>query len=144
MDKETERPPVAVITEGQPSLVEANGNPALAQQRTAGKRGSARMAAPACSGVQPPFVAYRSPTGRIWRYTGKRGRVLAMLATMPAGLTQWDTLPWHTRLGGTIHVLREDGMAITTEREGEYRHARYRLVTPGRLIKLAKNRWGAS
>ena len=144
MELETERPPVAVTTEGQPSLVEANGNPALPQRRAAGKRESAGMAARASSGVQPSIVAYRGPTGRIWRYTGKRGRVLAMLATMPAGLTQWDTLPWHTRLGGTIHVLREDGLSITTEREGEYRHARYRLATPGRLIKQVKNRRGTS
>ena len=143
MDMETERPPVAVTTEGQPNPVEANDNPALAQRRTAGKRESARMAAKAGSVGQPPVVAYRGPTGRIWRYTGKRGRVLAMLATMPAGLTQWDTLPWHTRLGGTIYVLREDGLTITTEREGEYRHARYRLATPGRLIKQAKNSRGA-
>lgn len=84
-------------------------------------------------------VAYRAPTGQIWRYSGKRGRVLAMLATRPAGLTQWDTLPWHTRLGGTIHALRRDGLAIDTEREGEFRHARYRLATPGSLIQQARN-----
>lgn len=91
---------------------------------------------------RPPVasVAYRAPTGQIWRYTGKRGRVLAMLATRPAGLTQWDTLPWHTRLGGTIHALRRDGLAIDTEREGEYRHARYRLATPGSLIQQPRNR----
>ncbi len=72
-------------------------------------------------------TAYRDSVGRIWRYRGKRARVLDMLATMPQGLTQWDTLPWHTRLGGTIHALREDGLVITTELEGECRHARYRL-----------------
>ena len=88
-------------------------------------------------------TAYRGSTGRIWRYTGKRGRVLAMLATMPSGVTQWDTLPWHTRLGGTIHVMREDGLDITTELEGEYRHARYRLATPGSLYQQGKNREGA-
>lgn len=59
---------------------------------------------------------------------------------MPAGLTQWDTLPWHTRLGGTIHAMREDGLDITTELEGEYRHVRYRLATPGSLFKQGKNR----
>jgi hypothetical protein len=65
-----------------------------------------------------------------------------MLATMPSGVTQWDTLPWHTRLGGTIHALRRDGLAIDTEREGDFRHARYRLATPGRLIIQAGNRQG--
>ncbi|QGN53339.1 hypothetical protein [Novosphingobium sp. Gsoil 351] len=59
--------------------------------------------------------------------------MLAMLATIPTGVTQWDTLPWHTRLGGTIHALREDGLSIETVREGEYRHARYWLRTPGEL-----------
>jgi hypothetical protein len=57
-----------------------------------------------------------------------------MLATGAKGVTQWDTLPWHTRLGGTIHVMREDGLSIETELEGEYRHARYWLRTPGQLI----------
>lgn len=85
-------------------------------------------------------TAFRASTGSIWRYRGKRARVLAMLASSPAGLTQWDTLPWHTRLGGTIHVLRQDGLAIDTEREGEYRHARYRLATPGSLLIQAENR----
>ena len=87
-------------------------------------------------------TAFRASTGAIWRYSGKRARVLAMLATSPTGLTQWDTLPWHTRLGGTIHVLRRDGLAIETVREGEYRHARYRLVTSGCLIKQPENRQG--
>jgi hypothetical protein len=74
-------------------------------------------------------TAYRDSEGRIWRYRGKRARVLDMLATMPHGVTQHDTYPWHTRLGGTIHALREDGLAISTELEGPYRHARYRLAT---------------
>lgn len=73
--------------------------------------------------------AYRDSEGRIWRYRGKRARVLDMLATMPEGVTQWDTYPWHTRLGGTIHAMREDGLVISTELEGPYRHARYRLAT---------------
>jgi hypothetical protein len=68
----------------------------------------------------------------VWRYSGKRARVLAMLAS-GQGVTQWDTLPWHTRLGGTIHVLRGDGLTIETVREGEFRHARYRLRTVGKL-----------
>ncbi|WPZ02640.1 hypothetical protein T8S45_07190 [Blastomonas marina] len=141
---ETERPPVAGTTEGQPSLVEANGQRSLAQCRAKGKHGgSARMDERSRLGSCSAPTAYRAPTGRIWRYTGKRGRVLAMLATMPSGVTQWDTLPWHTRLGGTIHVVREAGLDITTELEGEYRHARYRLATPGSLLKQGKNREGA-
>ena len=88
-----------------------------------------------------PIVTYRGSAGRIWSYRGKIGRVLAMLASRTEdGLTQWDTLPWHTRLGGSIHRLREDGLSIETEREGDYRHARYRLRTPGRLIIQGGNR----
>lgn len=77
-------------------------------------------------------VIFRALTGRIWRYSGKRARVLVMLATGRT-VTQWCTLPWHTRLSGTIHAFREDGLAIETVREGPYRHARYRLLTPGRI-----------
>lgn len=84
-------------------------------------------------------TAFRDSTGRIWRYTGKRARVLAMLAGSKLGITQWDCLPWHTRLGGTIHAMREDGLTISTEREGTYRHARYRLVTPGTVIIHREN-----
>lgn len=87
-----------------------------------------------CKRQRLAHVAFRSAGGRIWRYSGKRGRVLAMLASMPDGVTQWDTLPWHTRLGGTIHVLRCDGLSIETHLEGDYRHARYRLATRGSLI----------
>lgn len=135
---DTERPPVAVTTEGQPSTVEANGNASFAHCSAAGKPAKAipRAAGPRM-GIPTVF---RASTGAVWRYSGKRGRVLAMLATMPAGLTQWDCLPWHTRLGGTIHALRCDGLAIDTEREGKYRHARYRLATTGSLIKQGKNR----
>lgn len=85
------------------------------------------------------LVTYRSLSGRVWTFSGKRGRVLAMLATMPDGVTPWDCLPWHTRLGASVHALRSEGIAIDTEREGEYRHARYRLTTPGRLMIQAKN-----
>jgi hypothetical protein len=84
---------------------------------------------------KPSRTAYRASTGRIWRYTGKRARVLAMLATSGSGVTQWDTLPWHTRLGGTIHAMREDGLQIETVLEGEFRHARYWLRTAGQLIE---------
>ena len=71
-----------------------------------------------------------------------------MLATSPFGVTQWDTLPWHTRLGGTIQAMRCDGLAIDTEREGEFHHARYRLATPGTLqihcesMGDAEHKWG--
>lgn len=99
------------------------------------------MSAPEAKGRQDgPYVAYKAPTGRIWHYSGKRARVLVMLASTPAGITQWDTLPWHTRLGGTIHALRGDDLTISTELEGDYRHARYRLHTPGHLIIQRKNR----
>ena len=93
-------------------------------------------------GFERPKVALRSyhdSEGRIWRYSGKRARVLEMLATMSEGVTQHDCLPWHTRLGGTIHAMRSDGLAITTELEGPYRHARYRLATRLSVIKDRKN-----
>ncbi|MCB2052511.1 MAG: hypothetical protein KDE63_13895 [Novosphingobium sp.] len=45
-------------------------------------------------------------------YRGKRARVLTMYATSREGVTQWDCLPWHTRLGGTIHAMRRDGLDI--------------------------------
>lgn len=73
-------------------------------------------------------TAYSDSEGRIWRYRGKRARVLDMLFVSPVGITQLDCVPWHTRLGGSIHAMREDGLAISTELEGPYRHARYRLA----------------
>ena len=145
MALETERPPVARTTEGQPNSVGANGNAPFAHCNGAGKPENGAVSAQARrEGRNVASIAYRSPAGEIWRNKGKRGKVLALLATMPAGLTQWDTLPWHTRLGGTIHALRRDGLAITTEREGEYRHARYRLATPGKLIDAASGKGGAA
>jgi hypothetical protein len=74
-------------------------------------------------------VTYCDAEGRKWRYKGKRACVLDMLVGTPDGITQWDCLPWHTRLGASIHAMREDGLAISTELEGEYHHARYRLAT---------------
>ena len=62
-----------------------------------------------------PLTSFQSREGHVWTYHGKRARVLAMLVNAPNGVTQWDTLPWHTRLGGTIHAMREDGLAISTE-----------------------------
>lgn len=74
-------------------------------------------------------AAYIDSEGRIWAYRGKRARVLDLLASSPGGVTPWDCLPWHTRLGASIHAMREDGLTISTELEGPYRHARYRLAT---------------
>lgn len=123
------RPPVGRTTEGQPVTFGASGKESFAQLLATSK---------------PISDGFRSSTGRTWRYIGKRGRVLAILATLPAGLTQWDTLPGHTRLGGTIHALRLDRLLIDTEREGEYRHARSWLTTPGSLLKQGKNTVGVA
>ena len=73
-------------------------------------------------------TAYRDSNGRIWAYRGKRALVLDMLVERAAGITQHDCYPWHTRLGGTIHAMREDGLTISAELEGPYRQARYRLA----------------
>lgn len=116
--------PVAPTTEAQPKSMETYGRDVIAESYRAGN---------GC-------VGFRADSGAIWRYRGKRGRVLAMLANRPGGVTQHDTLPWHTRLGGTIHALRRDGLQITTEIVGRYRHARYRLATAGSLIIHGENR----
>jgi len=116
--------PVAATTKGQPKTVEANGNSLIAHDSQAGNR----------------IVAFRTADGATFRYRGKRGRVLAMLAKRREGVTQHDTLPWHTRLGGTIHALRQDGLIISTEIVGRYRHARYRLATSGSLLIHPINR----
>ncbi|MBY8337928.1 hypothetical protein KYN89_12830 [Alteriqipengyuania sp. NZ-12B] len=119
--------PDAATSKGQPKSVVAIDNPHIADKGSHDK----------------PQVAFRSSEGRVWRYRGKRARVLFLLATKRDGLTQWDTLPWHTRLGGTIHAMREDRLAISTEIEGEYRHARYRLSTIGSVIEQGENREAA-
>lgn len=80
------------------------------------------------------YVCFRALTGRYWRYTGKRARVFNMLAS-GRSISQWDCLPWHTRLGATIHVMREDGLAIETVLEGGHRHARYTLRTVGNVVE---------
>ena len=121
--RKRERPPVGGTTEGQPKTVEANGSSLIAHEAQTGNR----------------IVAFRGADGATWSYGGKRGRVLAMLANGGDGVTQWDTLPWHTRLGGTIHAMRQDGLAISTEIVGRYRHARYRLATRGLLIIQPNN-----
>lgn len=94
---------------------------------------------PIRKGSEYPKVTFRDSTGLIWEFSGKKGRVVEMLATMPQGVTQWDCYPWHTRLGGSIHALREAGLSIQTEREGDYRHGRYFLRTPGCLLIQAEN-----
>ena len=128
---ENDCPPAVGAAEGRSIAVGANAGAIYLGGGTAGKRAvSAREGA---GRSIPVRTAFRSLAGSVWRYSGKRARVLAMLATNRTGVTQWDSLPWHTRLGGTIHALREDGLSIETVREGEYRHARYWLRTPGTL-----------
>lgn len=126
-----DNPPAVGAAEGRSIGVGANAGAAYRGDGAAGK--GAVSAREAIGRALPIRTAFRSLAGRVWRYSGKRARVLAMLATTRNGVTQWDTLPWHTRLGGTIHALREDGLSIETVREGEYRHARYLLRTPGAL-----------
>ena len=116
----------AATSKGQPKRAEAFDNPHIAHDAATSK----------------PIVRFRSTKGHIWAYRGKRARVLSMLANAPNGVTQHDTYPWHTRLGGTIHAMREDGLSIITELEGQSRHARYRLATAGCLIIQAKNTRG--
>lgn len=136
MSVANEKGPVAVTTGAQPIAVIANDVQPFAHLVDADKAIRALMVR---EGSIARETAYCASTGRIWRYRGKRGRVLTLLATMQQGVTQWDTLPWHTRLGGTMHALRRDGSAITTEIEGRYGHARYRLATPGSLLIQPEN-----
>ena len=119
-----EKPPVAATTEDQSKPVEAIDSRLIAIRGATDNR----------------VFAFRARDGSIWRYPGKKGRVLAMLAARPEGVTQHDTYPWHTRLGGTIHAMRWDGLAIDTQREGRYRHARYRLTTLGSLFEQGESR----
>ena len=116
-----ECPPAAPTTEGQCTSYHANAAPTYAAKNPKRNRFAST-------------VVFRGDGGRVWQYSGKRGRSLAMLATSGDGLTQWDTLPWHTRLAATVGVLRGDGLEIETTREGDCQHARYRLRTPGRLM----------
>lgn len=114
---------------GKPNRPESDRTPPIEAERSEGRE---KGAVGTFRGKRQTYcwtVAYRDSDGRKWRYSGKRARVLDMLVASPDGITQWDCLPWHTRLGASIHVMREDGLAISTELEGEYRHARYRLAT---------------
>ena len=76
-------------------------------------------------------VSFESPTGLKIAHTGKIGRVLSMLRQAANGVTQHDCYPWHTRLSGSIKILRDEGLDISTEREGRFQHARYRLHSTG-------------
>lgn len=142
-----ECPPVAGTTEGRCITF---GSDAAAQYAEAGATGNPLPAARKygqntrgrASGGKGPRTVFRASTGLIWAYTGKKGRVLRMLATQVGGLTQWDCWPWHTRLGASIHVFREAGLVIETRREGEFRHARYFLRTPGALMIQPDNSGG--
>lgn len=122
-------PSVVGATEGTSIAVGANAKALYAQGLAAGNNRAIRGERASL----PALVTFRGSTGQLWGFAGKIGRVLHMLATMPQGVTQWDTLPWHTRLGASIHSLREAGLSIRTEREGDCRHARYFLLTLGRL-----------
>jgi hypothetical protein len=77
---------------------------------------------------------FRAPTGELWVHSGNAAKVLRLLATHPGGITQFSTLPWHTRLAASIQILRLSGIAIETVREGPSRHARYYLLTRGELL----------
>lgn len=142
-------PPVALgTTEGACNAVGAIAAARYAESGAGGKPSPAarkygqntRARAGRAKGAK---TAYRASTGFVWAFRGKIGRVLQMLATQGQGLTQWDCLPWHTRLGSSIHALREAGLDIETRREGEFRHARYFLRTPGSLIMHPDNSGGA-
>ncbi|MAP68225.1 MAG: hypothetical protein CL952_01730 [Erythrobacteraceae bacterium] len=138
MTQETKQGAVAATTTPLRNAVEATAESAY---RRTGFAGNAVVGGTGIARSSEFYtIAFRAPAGRTWRYRGKRARVLEMLATTPTGITQWDTLPWHTRLGASIHVLRQDGLVIDTQREGDCRHARYRLVTTGTLIIQAENR----
>lgn len=126
-----EAPPVVAVTEGACTAVGANAEPLYAYGPEAGNNGATKRKPAALA----TLVTFRGSAGQLWGFVGKRGLVLHMLATMPQGVTQWDTLPWHTRLGSSIHALREAGLSIHTEREGDYRHARYFLLTAGLLSR---------
>ncbi len=155
---EKESPPAAATAEGRCIPWEDNASQVyppnaegskLNKSAQAAHSAHAREEAPeppleshsgACGSMQPQQAVLCDSAGRKRAYRGKRARVVELLVTMPQGVTQWDTLPWHTRLGGTIHALRQDGLDISTELEGPYRHARYRLHTSARLLLQVGNR----
>lgn len=68
-------------------------------------------------------------------FSGQVALTLVMLQrSRCGGITQFSTLPYHTRLAASIHELRESGLQISTTREGESGHARYHLQSVGELI----------
>lgn len=142
-------PPAVGATGGQYIAVGANAGQHYAKDAEAGKR---RFDPPEKAvtefapdnGLGDARVTFCASEGRIWAYRGKRARVLAMLATDADGVTQWDCYPWHTRLAASVQVMREDGIEIETTLEGPYRHARYRLRTPGSLIIQGENSVGGN
>lgn len=140
-------PPASGVAEGASIAVGANAKQTYARSGTAGKppriaRNSPVFTRRTRRQWQARLVTFRARDGQVWCHGGKRGRVLELLATMPDGVTQWDCLPWHTRLGASICVLRDEGLSIRTTLEGEYRHARYHLLTPGALIIQGNNSAG--
>jgi len=141
-------PPVALgTTEGACNAVGASAEAQYAESVAGGKpslvaRKYGQNTRARASRGKGAKVTYRASTGFNWAFRGKIGRVLQMLATDPDGLTQWDCWPWHTRLGASIHALRQAGLEIETRREGDWRHARYFLRTPGSLIIQADNSGG--
>lgn len=80
-----------------------------------------------------PVIAFRSTTGRIWRFKGARAHVLIAMVNSPKGLSQRDCMVWTIRLGAIVHALRAMGLDIATELEGPNREARYRLLTAGTI-----------
>ena len=123
----------AATPKPQTAAYEATAKPAYSSRKLSGKRESGHKRPCSAEAVHRRSrmrkTAYKASDGRIWRYTGKRAWVLDMLVSANNCVTQHDCLPWHTRLGGTIHAFRQDGLLIGTEIEGEFRHARYRLCS---------------
>lgn len=121
-------------TEGLRTAVGANAEAEYSTATAAHQRALSTRIADVPPAPGSGRTVFRALSGREWAYTGKRARVLRMLGS-GRSITQWDCLPWHTRLGSTIHAMREDGLAIDTAREGEFGHARYTLQTAGQLVE---------
>lgn len=117
-------PPAAATAGGGSRSSEALANCSYSNSRELRKRENPSKIA----------VTFRGDNGEVWKHRGKVGRVLELLANQARGVTQYTTYPWHTRLAASIEILRKSGLAIETKREGEFRHARYHLVTKGTVI----------